>query len=32
LPARSVQMFPGVEVVRADVHDPAQTCVACKYA
>jgi NADH dehydrogenase len=24
LPARSVQMFPGVEVVRADVHDPAQ--------
>ena len=23
-PARSVQMFPGVEVVRADVHDPAQ--------
>lgn len=24
LPARSVQMFPGVEVVRADVHDPVQ--------
>ena len=24
LPARSVQMFPGVEVVHADVHDPAQ--------
>ena len=24
LPARSVQMFPGVEVVLADVHDPAQ--------
>ena len=24
LPARSVQMFPGVEVVRTDVHDPAQ--------
>ena len=24
LPARSVQMFPGVEVVRADVHDPEQ--------
>jgi hypothetical protein len=24
LPARSVQMLPGVEVVRADVHDPAQ--------
>ena len=24
LPARSVQMFPGVEVVYADVHDPAQ--------
>ena len=24
LPARSVQMLPGVEVVEADVHDPAQ--------
>ena len=24
LPARSVQMVPGVEVVQADVHDPAQ--------
>jgi NADH dehydrogenase len=24
LPARSVQMFPGVEVVQADVHDPEQ--------
>ncbi|MEY4341194.1 MAG: hypothetical protein RL541_698 [Pseudomonadota bacterium] len=24
LPARSVQMLPGVEVVQADVHDPAQ--------
>jgi uncharacterized protein YbjT (DUF2867 family) len=24
LPARSVQMFPGVEVVQADVHAPAQ--------
>jgi len=24
LPARSVQIFPGVEVVHADVHDPAQ--------
>ena len=24
LPARSVQMFPGVEIVRADVHDPVQ--------
>jgi uncharacterized protein YbjT (DUF2867 family) len=24
LPARSVQMFPGVEVVQADVHDPSQ--------
>ena len=24
LPARSVQMFPGAEVVRADLHDPEQ--------